>query len=250
MQVEGGGEMAGVALVFVVTLAAGLVQGVTGFGSAIIMMSILPFVMNLQDASAITNIVSVALTVRLLWDFRRDVAWRLVPLPCVCYFVGSYATLAIVRDMDVRLLKLAFGAFLIVIACYFVFFKAKVKLKTNVPTLVFCGLLAGACDGAFGAGSGPIFVLYFLSACSSTREYLGTVQACLLVGVTYLLVLKVAYGIVTPTLAVPGVAGVVGVLAGTVVAARTRDKIDDQLLRKLTYALIAVAGVTTVVGAL
>lgn len=236
--------------IFLTAAAASLIQGVTGFGAAIVMISIFPYFMSLSRAAALNNIIAFGLILYLLLNYRKQAAWKNIPLPAIFYFIGSAAALAVVKEMDTRSLKMAFGLFLMLLAVFFIFFNQKVHLHRSLVTLILCGLLAGVCDGAFGAGSGPIFVLYFLSVCSSREEYIGTVQGCLMTAVVYLIILKTASGLITTDMLVPGIAGLAGAAAGLVLAKKTGGMINDRWMRNMTYGLIAVSGITTFLGTL
>ena len=104
-------------LIFTLTaMAAGLVQGVAGFGSGPIQMMTYPLHWSLPVAAAMSGCVSVPLNVNMLLTYRREVQWKKVLLPIVPYMVVCSAGISYSRLVDQALLKKLFGLFLIVLA--------------------------------------------------------------------------------------------------------------------------------------
>lgn len=234
-----------ITVVFAVSLLGALIQGITGFGAAILIMCVLPFFMPVLPAGSVTNIIILILIAAILLKKRKYVRWKLVILPSVLYFIGSTAALCLAMSANDLQLKRAFGMFLITVAVYLVFFSNRITLKTGLPAMIGCGFLAGFCQAAFGAGSGPIFVLYCLNACQSKDEYLGTVQACLLVGNSYLLFARAAAGMISVEVLHLGAIGAVGAVIGSLAATAVGDRLSDTALHRSIYGLIAVSGAVT-----
>src|SRR3954466_10685154 len=65
---------------------AGFVQGLTGFGFGLVSMSLMPLVISVKQAAAISTIFSLLATVTTFIRHYRDYQWRLglVFLICVC----------------------------------------------------------------------------------------------------------------------------------------------------------------------
>lgn len=236
-------------IIFLTTLFAGTVQGITGFGAAIVIMCVLPYAMSLFESQALANIVSMVINISLLVHYRKEVQWKQLIFPALFYFIGSTLSVNIAIGMDRVLLRRCFGVFLILLAAYFIFFGKKIHLKENVPTLIACGLLAGFFEGAFGAGSGPVFVLYFMTVCPTRGSYIGTVQGCLLTGYIYLLFLRISKGIITEKSLLPAAVGVAGVVVGLLLAHAIGKRINDEALRKVVYGMITVSGLATILTA-
>ena len=230
-------------LIFTLTaMAAGLVQGVAGFGSGPIQMMTYPLHWSLPVAAAMSGCVSVPLNVNMLLTYRREVQWKKVLLPIVPYMVVCSAGISYSRLVDQALLKKLFGLFLIVLAAYYLFWSNGEKKPLNLPKTIVYVIVSALCDAFFGIG-GPLMVLYYLNKTDSSKEYLGTIAAFFLCNGVYNTIYRIACGILTaeqlPLLPV----GITAILVGVTAAHRLVDRLNDALLKKITYIMIGVSGV-------
>ena len=96
----------------IIAAVSGVLQSVTGFGSAILLMVFLPNFFDMLQAPAIASSITFGLSSTMAWKFRKELNWKLVLLPAVCYEIGSIIVLNIAAGLDLHLLGLAFGIFL------------------------------------------------------------------------------------------------------------------------------------------
>ncbi len=236
-------------VIVLAALAAGIVQGVTGFGSCIVMMMVFPFFFSVTEgagiAVAVTIFVSLSATIRYWKDIKP---LKLLPI-ALLYIVVSSVAIHYSKLVDPVLIKRIFGGFLILLAIYFLFFSKSVQgKKLSLPMVIVCIVISALCDGLFGIG-GPLMVLVFLSMTTSTREYLGSILFVSVLSCAYSTVFRFINGIlVVADLPYIGV-GIVGILAGVFIANRIVDKLDEKVLRKITYIMIGVAGIINLIAA-
>ena len=224
-------------------LAAGLVQGMTGFGSGVVLMMVLPFLYSVPHAAAIVGGVLISLNTMMVYTYRKDIRLKNFLLPALLSMVFSglvihYSTLA-----DPEFLKKLFGGFLVLLSIYYLFIRKSTEMKrlSLVVSIIFIAI-SGVCDGLFSIG-GPLMVLYFLSNTDSKEEYLGTIQGYFLVNCVYCTIVRVFQGILTTELVPAILCGAVGILIGGFIANRLVQKIDTAKLTKLIYIMIGVSGI-------
>lgn len=97
---------------------------------------------------------------------------------------------------------------------------------------------------------GPLMVIYFLSKTKGKEEYLGTIQCFFLINVIYSTAFRVINGILTVDLFGGIGLGMVGILLGLWIANKIVDKLDANLIRKLTYVVIGLCGLSNVITTL
>lgn len=229
-------------IIVVVSLVGALIQGVTGFGASLTMMTLLPYFMALPQAVAISCVIPLAQMAALVWLYRRALNWRRVLIPSVFYLVGCWLSIRHTLSFDPMALKFSFGLFLIVIGIYFLRFSEKAKVNDTVPVMVVCSFVSGLINGLFGVG-GPLMVLYYMAACDSMDEYVANLQCCFMITDIYCLVLRVQEGIFTTELIGPSIVGIIVILIGQVFAARIVKKINSEdVIRRLTYIMVCVSG--------
>lgn len=225
-----------------VSFVGALIQGVTGFGASLTIMTILPYFMALPQAVAISCVIPLAQMAALVWLYRRALNWRRVLVPSAFYLVGCWLSIRHTLSFDPTVLKFAFGIFLIVIGLYFLRFSDRAKVKDTIPVMVACSFISGLINGVFGIG-GPLMVLYYMAACDSMEEYVANLQCCFLVTDIYCLVLRTQEGIFTADLIGPSLVGIVVILIGQALAARIVKKINSEaIIRRCTYVMVCVSG--------
>ena len=90
---------------------AGIVQAVTGFGSVVVMMMILPFFFDMIDAPALALVINQLYCMALLWQYRHHIKWRIVLPPTILYTLGNFVVAQFVGGLNLRVLTMAFAVF-------------------------------------------------------------------------------------------------------------------------------------------
>lgn len=230
-------------IIVFVSLVGALIQGVTGFGASLTIMTILPYFMALLQSVAISCVIPMAQMAALVWLYRKFINWRRVLIPSAFYLVGCWLSIRRTLSFDPTALKFAFGIFLIIIGIYFLRFSEKAKVKDTVLVMMCCSFVSGLINGLFGIG-GPLMVLYYMAACDSMNEYIANLQCCFLITDIYCLILRTQEGIFTVDLIGPSLVGIVVILIGQFIATRIVAKINSEdIIRHCTYIMVCVSGV-------
>ena len=147
-----------------VSFVGAMIQGVTGFGASLTIMTLLPYFVDLPSAVALSGVIPMVQMAVLVWLYRRAINLHRVIIPAFFYLIGCWISIRYTLDFDPRHLKFAFGIFLIIVGIYFLRFSDRVKVKDTIPVMFVCSFVSGLCNGIFGIG-GPLMVLYYLAAC-------------------------------------------------------------------------------------
>lgn len=229
-------------------VAGGFTQSVTGFGCGIVMMLFLPALMGVLPAATVCQCVSIFLCISMIIHYRKYASFKAIIWPLIFYFPVYLLLLNFAASMNVDILKPLLGVFLIIVSIYFTFAAGKITIKSSPFTAFICAGLGGMIDAFFGLG-GPPVVIYFLNTTKSKEEYLGTIQAYFLITSIYGTCVRAAKGILTiellPVIAIVGTSILLGVKIGN----RFADRINGELLKKIVYIFIGIAGIITVATA-
>lgn len=222
---------------------AGIVQGVTGFGSCIVMMMVFPFLFAIPEGAGIAVAATVFLSLSVTIRYRREIKpLKLLP-PAILYVIVSNLSIHFSTLVDPVLIKRIFGGFLIVLSIYFLFLSKSVQgKKLSIPAALLCIAVSAACDGLFGIG-GPLMVLVIMGMTSSSKEYLGSILFISTITCLCSTVFRFFRGILTVSHIPFILVGIAGILAGVFVANKIVDKLNENVLRKVTYVMIGVAGI-------
>ena len=223
---------------------AGLVQSVTGFGGAVVMMLVLPHFFSIPAASSIASAVCLGLNLVLLVKFRRYLDWRLWLLPTLPYLVTSTAAIRAVGQLDLRLLSAVFGGFLVVLAGYFFLFADRVSVQPTRRTAILCGGISGVTSGLFGIG-GPLLSLYFLPASGSKERYTANLQCSFFVTNLLNMFTRLSEGIMTADLVPLILVAFLAINVGKEVGLRILGRLNEEKLRRLVYLFVGLSGLLT-----
>lgn len=228
-------------LIILFGFLAGLVQGLTGFGAAIMMMIFLPSILPIAESAGVASLIMAASVLTLVLRYRHDIHFKRIIVPFLVYASVAAWSVHLVRVLDVHLLRILLGGLLILLAIYF-------SLNKNAGTKPYPWLVAGIFmiisgffNGLFGIG-GPLMALYFLSLAHSTGEYIANIQTFFLIDIVYITTLRVFNGILTTTVIPYILVGMVGAILGTAIAARLLAHLNLGLVKRYIYAFIGLSG--------
>lgn len=232
-------------VIIAIALLAGIVQGVTGFGSSIVMMMIFPNVFSLLQAAGISTAICIFLNLTMVFHYRKYISFKKVIPPAILYIIICSFTIHLATLVDQVLMKKVFGIFLILLAIYYLFIDKGDRKKLSLAVSVICIVVSAICDGLFGIG-GPLMVLYFLSQTHNTHQYLGTISLFFMINCIYNTCFRIYTGILLPIHLSFIAVGVIGIVIGGSLARLVVDKLDGVMLRKLTYMMIGISGIINV----
>ena len=224
----------------------GFVQSITGFGAAVVMMTILPYFFTMAVAPSVSTSICLGLTVTLAWKLRRRVVLRITLLPTLLYAVSSVAAIQFIGKMDLQVMTMAFGVFLMLLGAYLLLTEKRAALHITPAVTVVCSVLAGICGGLFSI-AGPIMAIYYLSATDSRESYLANAQANFAVNNVTSITTRVLSGYYTLDLLPLTLLGVAGVVCGQRFGLKLGGKLNAVQLRRLVYAYVILSGAVTIV---
>lgn len=233
-------------VVFIASFLGGLIQTVSGFGCGIIIMLFLPYIMPVVQASGLSVLITILLNIMLVIKYRKSINMKLVLAPAGISFIISTICVYISVNMNLNAMKLLFGAFLIVLALYFIFFSERIALTANKATVLVCASLAGAANGLFGIG-GPPMALYFLMITKEKEEYIGTTQMYFLLTSIYTTLVRAFNGVFNKQILLLSVPGIIAIILGGFAGGYIVHKISREKMNKVIYIFLVFSGVITLI---
>lgn len=94
-----------------VSFVGAMIQGVTGFGASLTIMTLLPYFVDLPSAVALSGVIPMVQMAVLVWLYRRAINLHRVIIPAFFYLIGCWISIRYTLDFDPRYLKFAFGIF-------------------------------------------------------------------------------------------------------------------------------------------
>jgi uncharacterized membrane protein YfcA len=167
-------------IVTLVAFAAGLTQCMTGFGSALVSMALLPPLLGLRAAAPLVALMAATIEVGLLARYREALRLSVVRNLGVALIVGIPVGLFGLRAVPEWLAMAILGLVLCVYSAYAFFGPRLPELHARIWAWPI-GFLGGALGGAYNT-SGPPLVIYGHSQHWPPEEFKGNLQGLLLVG--------------------------------------------------------------------
>lgn len=226
-------------------IAAGIIQSVTGFGAAIFLMLILPHFFDMVTAAALSSSIAMTLGIMLAWKFRKSAQWKMCIFPAIIYLFCSITAIDLVTGLDVGLLSLMFGIFLILVALYSLFASKHIAASGSRKTAVICAAISGITSGLFGIG-GPLMALYFIGISKSKEAYIGNIQFLFAVTNIFNFVTRISKGLYTINLLPLTLVGFAGIFLGKQIGLKILERLRVDAVKKVVYAYVGLSGIMTV----
>ncbi len=231
----------------VISILAGISQGVCGFGAGILAMMVLPLFYSISVSAGIAGVGSLVLTFLMVLRYRNDFKLKKVITPLIIYAIASALAIRYSSAVDQALLKRIFGGFLIVLTLYHFFLSKKKVEKWSIPVAVLAWAFSGMCSGLFSVG-GPLMVLYYISNTNSKEEFLGTTECLFFLNLIMSTFLRIQNGTLTASLIPVMLIFIGGICVGLLIANKIVDRIDAVKLKNVVYIGVGVSGVLNVLA--
>ena len=233
------------AVITLASVVAGIIQSVTGFGSAVFLMLIVPHFFDMVASSAVSASIALGLSATLAWKFHAHIQWKLCLLPTAIYMLCSVGIISVIRGLDLRLLSLAFGVFLMLLATYFFVVSKRLSFQANRKSACVCSAISGVTSGLFGIG-GPLMAAYFVLVSRDKNNYIANTQFLFASTGLVNLITRVTRGIYTVDLLPVTLLGLLGITLGKRIGLRILDRLNLEMIKKGVCAFVGISGFITV----
>ena len=249
-----------VATMVVVVALAGAVNGVAGFGFAVVGTMALASALDPATAVAFMILPMFAVNVALVKDLSRaelqSCGSRFAPL-LLAALVGTIVGMAVLERLPAAPLRVGLG----VVALGFV---ASTQRLVSLPTLSRaadrCIAETPLSMGGIGVVSGVLFgatnvgvqLIAFVRSCNLSHGLFVGVVALVFVGINGIRVIAAAVFGLYPSLGLvaASVGAVVPAVTGVAVGKRLRERVSERLRRGVVLGLLALIGVRLITGGL
>lgn len=226
-----------------VTLLAGFTQGISGFGSVLLVMPVAALLFGMPVAIPLTGIVALSLNVTLLTTLRREMRGRdIVPI-LVGLVPGFPLGVMVLRQAQPMVLEAILAVLILGFALYSLIPGGAQARPWSGRAGFAVGVLSGGLGGSIGA-NGPPVVAYLASQGLPKDRVRAAMAAYFLLTGCIITSTHVAFGLVTPQVlelyafALPCLA--LGAFLGTRCCARVSETAYRRLVTLLLLGLGAL----------
>lgn len=221
-----------------IILAASILQASTGFGFSIMATPFLLMIFMPQEAIQINIILSLLISIALIWKIRADIDIRLLKRITLGSIAGVPAGIAVFISMNIDILKLGTGLLILLLTLLLI---CRFKVKSTRFRDVLVGGVSGGLTTSIGM-PGPPLLLYFTGTDTEKEKLRATTLAFYLFIYFISLITQIAFTGTSPTIwrsvlyAIPLVC--IGLFIGQILF----KKINQKVFRIFTYILLICTG--------
>ena len=232
--------------VFGVVALAAAAQAVSGFGFALIGTPIVAVLAGPKAAIVGLTMVGLVLVAQLALRGRGHVDSPTVGVVTVAAIVGMPLGLLVLVHADDRVLTLAIA---VAVIAFSLLLWRGVRLPAGRGTDVAAGFTAGILSTSTGT-SGPPIVIALSAKQLEPAVFRATISAVFLVQGSAALVAFAIGGQITRDAVAVALAGLPGVIVGSIVGERGFRRLDTPTFRRVAHGMLFLSGVVALLGAL
>lgn len=236
--------------ILAIFLVAGMVKGVLGFGLPIITMSLLPFVIPVEQAIVLSAIVQPFTNIFQLVStggYQRaiQVAWPVIATLVPGVAIGAWY----LTSLDGRALLMIVGVTISAFALINLLgYRIAIRPERRVPAGLGFGLIAGI-FGALTSLNGWAFILYLVGLDTPRDVFRGSIALLFLVSGTLISSSFWIVGLLDGKLALIGGAALATAFPGMWIGERIGRRIPADTFRKLLLVSLILIGTAMVIRA-
>ena len=227
-------------LIFGILMLAAFTESVSGFGSALIAMALLPALIGIQNATPLVALCSMVMQIVLLLYYRADVNLRALWRVIVGSLLGIPLGIYFLRGVDEEIVLRLLGIVLVSYAVYSL-------LKLHLPAFAnpnwgwLFGFVAGILGGAYNT-SGPPVVIYGQSQNWNPNEFKANLQGFFLVNSVIVLAGHAASGNLSTQIMNYFLITLPAMALGIFIGLKVNRFIDPARFRQIVQVLLIALG--------
>lgn len=234
-------------ILFAVCFIGSMIQGLTGFGFAIVVMSILPFFIPFKTAAVIIALLAFIMTAQMSYRLRKHIRLNVLIIPLITSIIGTAAGVFALEILPSYYLKPIAGGILVAVSIWLIWFKNIIRINGNLLTGALIGIASGLMGGLCSV-SGPPLAAYYYTVLDTKCEYNATTQATFALSGIFTIMLHVYYGNISNEVLINIFPGVIGILSGSFFGAIIFEKLNHDTLGGLIGILTLLMGTVMLIG--
>lgn len=234
----------------VATVCAFFVKGLCGFANTLVFTTILSFGNNNINISPVELILTYPANAVLTIKERSSLKWRVcLPLTALV-LVGSVPGMLLLKNADVTLIKIIFGAVTVFVAIEMLI--RNLRKKEHEPAsklfLGVIGLLSGVLCGLYGVGA--LLGAYVGRMTEDSHAFKANMSFIFVVENTLRVVLYSVLGILTLDVLREGLMLIPLMLVGLLLGMLCSKFIKETIVRRLVIVMLIISGLSLIVSSL
>jgi hypothetical protein len=229
---------------FAAAFFAGVTQGLTGFGSAIVFVSFMVLFMDPKDVVPVMLFLALAINMLVIVEARRHVQLQRIWPLMAAGACGLWPGRELLVYLPTPVLKAGIGAIITVFALLLMS-----GWRRTIRNERAASVAVGFFSGFFNAGagmSGPPVILFFSNQNMPKDVFRANIVAYFLVLNACSIVVFWSGGLITPVVLHRAGLFVIALAAGGGVGIALTKKLNEQVFKRIALGVVTVAGLLAV----
>lgn len=232
----------------IILFLAATVQGITGFGRALIAAPLIVLFMAADETVVIMIIMGFVSAITMVWKTHKNADIKKIMPLLAAGIIGSIAGVQLLKIIPAKELKVVMGAFVIISAVILIT-GLRVKFKKEKLAYTIAGFISGLTNGAISFG-GPPIVLFLQNQNESKNVFRANLSVFfLLIGLAGSISLLLN-GLLTGPIALDALMLVPATVLGSYFGNYLSHKFDEEIFKKLVLAILFISGTLAIVPTL
>ncbi|MCF8070153.1 MAG: sulfite exporter TauE/SafE family protein [Desulfobacterales bacterium] len=233
------------AYISVVFLLAGFVQGLTGFGSALVAIPILTLFIDVKEAVPLTVLNGLVISLVLSLQLKKNIMWDKI-FPLLAGIVPGILTgMTILKNVSSANIKFCLGIMLIAYGFYGLRYHIRQRKLFRIWGCL-AGFGSGAIGAAFAAG-GPPAIIYLTLTGRSKNEIKATLAFFFLINSIMTAAAHAAGGLTTRQVLYDFSVSFIFLLLGIYTGIWCYRKFKTEGYRKIVLLFLIITGILMIV---
>lgn len=235
-------------LIFLLSIAASLIQRASGFGFGIFVMMFFPFILpSYGEATTLSGLLAGTTALFITMRHYKQICWRSVAIIILFNIAASYYAIEFISSVGNAGMKRSLGVILVAVAIYFLFWENKISLLLQSKAArAVIGTISGILGGMF-AMPGPPVVLYCIGAIKDKMQYMATLQALSVVFNIFYTTFRVKAGFFTEDTLAFWAIGCGGIIIGSFIGAWCFNRTSRHALKRIVCILMIISGIIAII---
>ena len=234
------------AIWIIATFVAFFIKGLCGFANTLVFTSILGFGVNNVNISPVELVLGFPSNIIMTWKNRKGLNSKIYLPLIIVLLIGSIPGAFLLKNVDARLVKILFGAVVVLVGIEMMLREYGVVLiKDSKPVMAAVGIVGGLMCGLFGIG-------VLMAACVSrltrtSTEFKANLSLIFIVENLVRLVTYTMFGIITFESLKMSFMLMPVMLLGVFAGIKSASHLDESKVKKLVIILLIISGIALVI---
>jgi len=234
-------------IISLIIFAAGLIQGLSGFGSALVSMSLLPLVMDMKMAVPIVAVNAIIISAINYYSVRAHFVIKEFTSLLIGTIIGAPIGVMVLKFVDPAITKTALGILIISYSLYCLIKKHTVQKKLKPIWAYITGLIAGILGGACTV-NGPPVVIYLTKKYESKHKIKAIIAGFFLAAGIVNIIMFALNGLYTISVCKYSSGFAIFTILGVFTGNYYYNKINHDIFKKFIYVFLLFSGTFLVIG--